>query len=410
MNIVIVSAVLPYPLSSGGAQAQFNMIEELRHRHNVTFIFPENGGNSRSAMRSLAALWPNVRLRCYAYVWQLLNMDFFLSKVRRAFGLLFCSSCASFQQERVLASYGYVLDERFRRFLLREIRQARADVVEVDFFPFLELADMLPSDLKRVFVHHELRFVRNERLLASFLPSASLERRMEAVRVQELRLLSGYDAVLVLTDVDARLLRAQGVRPPVLVSPAAVRATLLDYTGWNGLVSFLGGYAHFPNQEGVDWFLRQVCPLLPAAVRSSLRFQIIGGGWPASYEGAHGLSCVRRGFVTHLGDALYGSLMVVPILSGSGMRMKILEAAAMGVPLLTTSVGVEGLDFRHEESCLVADTAVDFALALARLMGDDALRRRLSAGARRVYDTHYSVSALTHLRERILLELVQGKD
>ena len=99
--------------------------------------------------------------------------------------------------------------------------------------------------------------------------------------------------------------------------------------------------------------------------------------------------------------------MIVPILNGSGMRMKILDAAAMNVPFITTSVGVEGLDFKNEESCLVADTPIEFAAALERLVKDEALRRKIANNAFAVFDETYSKLALAKVRDNIYSFIVE---
>lgn len=406
MNIVIVSPLLPFPLSSGGAQAQFNMIDRMRHNHNITFVFPQNGYNSLKAMRELTVLWPEVKLVCYSYAAQMLNPTFVWQKAMRAFNLRFRADSPAFQQSRVLDPYGFSLDARFGDFLRKHIRLAKADVVEVDFYQFLDVVDLLPKDIPAVFVHHEIRFIRNERLLADFPQTPELQHRKEMVRRHEIAQLNKFQYILTLTATDARLLRENGCQSPVGVSPAAVNAEVMPYKAWNGTVCFLGGYAHFPNQEGVDWFLNKVCPLLDPAVKESLQFNIVGGGWPGSYEKACGIRSHRLGFVDKLSDALHGAILVVPILSGSGMRMKILEAAAMSVPMLTTTVGVEGLDFQNGHSCLVADTPEAFAQALQRLISDEALRRDLSSEAQKIFRQQYSVEALTKCRQAFFEELL----
>ena len=93
--------------------------------------------------------------------------------------------------------------------------------------------------------------------------------------------------------------------------------------------------------------------------------------------------------------------MLVPILSGSGMRMKILEAAALGMPIVTTSVGKEGLDFANEVHCLVADTPQEFAYATARLLNDAALRRKLALNAQALFKSKYSIETLADVRQQI---------
>jgi glycosyltransferase involved in cell wall biosynthesis len=98
--------------------------------------------------------------------------------------------------------------------------------------------------------------------------------------------------------------------------------------------------------------------------------------------------------------------MIVPILSGSGMRMKILEAAAMSLPMVTTTVGVEGLDFVDGESCIVADTPEGYAKAIIRLSEDHDFRRMLGENANKVFEQKYSVSKLVENRDRIYNEIM----
>ena len=93
--------------------------------------------------------------------------------------------------------------------------------------------------------------------------------------------------------------------------------------------------------------------------------------------------------------------MLVPILSGSGMRMKILEAAALGMPIVTTCVGKEGLDFADEVHCLVADTPQAFAYAIARLLKDASLRRELALNAQALFKMKYSIEKLADIRQQI---------
>jgi glycosyltransferase involved in cell wall biosynthesis len=81
--------------------------------------------------------------------------------------------------------------------------------------------------------------------------------------------------------------------------------------------------------------------------------------------------------------------------------MKILEAAALGVPFITTSVGVEGLKFSHLESCLIADTPEEFATALTSLMNSEELRQKLTENAAKVFEENYSVKSLSEIRNKV---------
>lgn len=85
MNITIISSVLPYPLNSGGAQAQFNMIDGLRHIHNITYLFIETRINQAQALKELAGKWQNVNIVIYPYLRQLMHGSFLKDKILRAF-------------------------------------------------------------------------------------------------------------------------------------------------------------------------------------------------------------------------------------------------------------------------------------------------------------------------------------
>lgn len=402
MNIVILTIIQPFPLDSGGAQAQYNMIEHLRHKHNITLVFPINEMNSPAASEELKKRWPNVDLRPYSYVKQLLNPKFFYAKAERCIKKALLKNSERFQVERMLKPYGYSMDSRFVKFMNDIIKEKNADVVQVEFYPYLSFVHKLPKNVRKIFIHHEIRYIRNKRLLANINLCKKDMEYMERLRKQEIDDLNCYDAVVTLTDVDKKELQEAGVTVPVLSSPASINATLNKYGGWNGNITFLGGYGHTPNQEGMDWFLNEVLPLVRWDKYPNATIQIIGGGWPASYNGKREfIKTECKGFVKDLSAIAHGSIMIVPILSGSGMRMKILEAAAMGLPMLTTTVGVEGLSFKNGSSCLIADTPQEFAKSLEQLMDSEELRQRLTDNARAIYEEKYSPKATSSIRNNV---------
>ena len=403
MNITIITCVLPYPLDSGGAQAQFNMIDSLRKKHSITIIFTEDGRNRISAMHALEKVWPEVSFRPFRYLKQMCYPRFLADKAVRAFKLMFMPSSERFQVERALKPHGVYFSADFKRFINKVVAKSKPDIVQVEFFPCLPAVECLPKNVRKVFVHHEIRFVRNRRLLKDIIETEKEKKQEREVKEREIALLNRYDAVITLTDVDRLTLRDNGVNIPLYVSQAAVNAQVLPYKGWNGNIVFIGGHGHIPNKEGIDWFTSSVRPRMATAAT----FYIIGSGWPKYYENAN---TRLTGFVESLKDAAYGAIMIVPILTGSGMRMKILEAAAMGIPFVTTTVGVEGLDFKDKESCLVADTPEDFAKAVDALAADGELRRRLAENASSIFIDKYSVAALSKVREAIYYEITAGQD
>lgn len=403
MNIVILTALFPYPLTSGGAQAQYNMIDKLRYNHKITIIFPERKANSLSAMKELQSKWPEVTFYPYKYWRQLLDPCFFVSKIKRAFNLKFRANDDRFKVERLLKPYGMPTDARFKNFINNVILKESADIVQIEFFQLLHHVNMLPVNVKKIFIHHELRYMRNMRLLSGIDLQPNEFKMYNAVKQNEISDLNLYDKVVTLTSVDKDELIKSGVKVPIYVSPAAVNTPVLRYSCWNGNIIFLGGHGHIPNQEGINWFFKFVVPQVDWNKYPNVRIGVVGKGWDESrfHNLPNNVKVDFYGFVEDLSSVMSGAIMIVPILSGSGMRMKILEASALGVPFVTTTVGVEGLDFVDKSSCLIADTSESWAQALENLMSSDKLRSDLAESALKVYNEKYSVEALSKVRESV---------
>lgn len=398
MNILIVSDVLPYPLTTGGAQAQYNMIAYLRKLHHITFLFPENGHNKVKHLKHLKEVWPEVEFRPYRYVDQLTYPKFLLDKTVRALKLLFIPHGRHFLVERALKPYGTYFSKRFVSFVNNAAASCDADVIQVEFFPYLPLVKYLSHPARRIYIQHEIRYVRNERYLKDFNITQEEEALKRAVFEQEIANMNLYDTVVTLTPIDKSILMRDGVVTNVMVSPAAISTQTSPYKEWNGRFAFIGARHHLPNQEGIDWLTRDVSKFL----KERIHLDIIGTGWASRYANQT-IDVEAKGYVEDLSAEIRGAIMLVPILTGSGMRMKILEGAAMCMPIVTTSVGVEGLSFKHEESCLIADSAEEFAQAIERLKHDKQLRQTLAVNAQHTFIQNYSISALGKIRNDIYI-------
>lgn len=407
MNILIITQLLPYPLTSGGAQAQYNMIDQLRHNHHIALLYVEDRNNLVEAAHQLQKRWDNVKFIPFTLAHQMRCPHFLLEKAQRAFNLCFRKQNTDFQASRILDCYGLPLyDNSFKTFVLKHLQAHRTDLVELDFFPCLPLVSWFIGICKTVFVHHEIRFVRNRRMLETLPNITRYHTQLAQLQHQEIDWLNLCDHIITLTEKDAQVLQQQGVCTPISVSPAAVNTLCGSFHPFRWKVSFLGGAGHAPNWEGLLWFVNEIFPLLSPDLKASLQFNVIGKGWE-NFIAPDEMHFTSLGFVENLQTALSGSVMIIPLLSGSGMRMKILESAALQIPFLTTAVGVEGLDFQHEKHCLIADSPAAFAEALTRLVRDEHLQARFAQSAAQLYEKKYSVHSLATLRQQILESIGQ---
>lgn len=384
----------------------FNMIDNLRHQHKYTMVINEGGQNNADNLSALRRIWPDVDIIYYPFKSQVLSPSFVYEKTRRVLLRKLIPSSRHFMMESILRPYGEWFSRHHVSFIWNIIKEKNIDLVQVEFMESLLWVYHLPEGVKKIFVHHELGFVRKERLLSGFTLSAKEKTMLAAAKKAEMDALEKYDAVVTVTEVDKNVLLSEGIKRPIYSSNLAVNTKPHPYSVKHNELSFVGGYGHLPNKEGIDWFRSEVAPLLSDY---NIKLNIIGTRWPEEYVSNTSVDIQLKGFVPELSDIALGTVMIVPILSGSGMRMKIIEAAAMSLPIVTTTVGVEGIDFVNGESCIIADTPADFAAAIVRLENDENLRRCIGTKANQLFFEKYSPKVLANKRDDIYKQVMTTK-
>jgi len=168
---------------------------------------------------------------------------------------------------------------------------------------------------------------------------------------------------------------------------------------------YAGAVTYAPNLEAVTWFLAEVMPRV-RAVRPDVGLWVTGDMGDVTPDRFPSRDHVRlTGRLPDVKDAISGSAVaVVPLLSGGGTRLKVLEALALGTPVVSTRKGAEGLAVVEGEELLLGDSPQAFADAVLRVLGDEALAARLSSAGRARVSSTYTWHAIG----REFLELVEA--
>ena len=166
-------------------------------------------------------------------------------------------------------------------------------------------------------------------------------------------------------------------------------ADIEDFEGRRGIL-FVGGFDHRPNQDGAEWFVSEILP----RVRQSLPeepFWIVGSGASRFMRDLSAPGVTVVGWVNEL-DSIYSRsrISVAPLRYGAGVKGKITQSLARGVPCVATSMACEGMPLTHQKSVLIADDDASFAAAVIRLYEDRDLWRSLSANGLEVVRAHFS--------------------
>lgn len=231
--------------------------------------------------------------------------------------------------------------------------------------------------------------------------------RADHGRAQELAVYAAADAVLAVTEDERALLAGllPGADVQVLGNVHRLAETVAPLPGRRGSL-FVGSYGHAPNVDAVRWLCSDVMPLLDAAGHAD-PVVVAGANIPddlAALAAAAGAQ--PRGFLPSMETELAARrISIAPLRFGAGLKGKVGESLAAGVPVVGTTIAAEGFE-RPERGMLIADNAAAFAEAVVRLSADDALWARLSAGGRELVSETLGLGACEAALERILASLL----
>lgn len=225
----------------------------------------------------------------------------------------------------------------------------------------------------------------------------------------ERRMLRAFRYVTAVSEKDAQVFRRLSPATEVIVVPNG--ADLTRFTPVTGAddgrtVTMMGTMAYLPNRDGAIYFHQAIWPSVRALCPPA-RLVVLGHQAPArlpQLRGSAGVE-VKEPVGDIEPDLAAATIVVVPLRAGGGTRIKILEALAMGKPVVTTSVGCEGLDVVAGRHLLVSDEPAEFARLVAGLLNDSTWRRQLAANGRTLVQERYSwehaARSLTALCETI---------
>jgi GT2 family glycosyltransferase/glycosyltransferase involved in cell wall biosynthesis len=259
---------------------------------------------------------------------------------------------------------------------------------------FLPLLRKHAPQARLLFDTVDLHYLR-ERRAAELSGDATALRAATRTRELELALIAQADATLVVSETERSLLATDAPQADVRVL-SNLHEIAGEGPGWSQRqdLLFVGGFRHPPNVDAVLWFVREVFPRLRTA-RPGLQFHCIGGDVPAEVQALSAVGGVHiHGHVPDLQPWLDGCrVSVAPLRYGAGVKGKVNQAMAHGLPVVATSPAVEGMHLVDGEDVLVADEAAAFADAVLRLHDDEALWQRIAAHGRANVARHFSVDA-----------------
>jgi len=392
MKLLWVKAGGLLPPDTGGKIRSYHILKQLARKHEITlFTFYPRHSNDQHARG------PDIFTKVVAVPLPLPRRRS-LAEYARYAGML-------------IARRPFTIDKYFYPEVVRSyaalVESQKFDVIVCDFIFPAPLMDWKTPPPKILFTHNvEAQvWLRHARVTSNPLVKLPCWLESRALDRAERQHIPLADHVFAVSEND-RAAFAQYADPARLsVIPTGVDTEYfqpLEGPTQPGSIVFTGSMDWMPNEDGVAYFVEKIFPLVLREIPQA-KFWAVGRRPPRRVRALASDSVVVTGAVEdirpHLGKA---AVCVVPLRSGSGTRIKIFEAMAMGKAIVSTTMGAEGLPVRHGENIILSDTPADFAREVAVLLRDPERCAQLGCAARKLVEENYGWPAVAAHFDRVI--------
>ncbi len=384
MRILIVTNKPPYPLVDGGCIATYNMLDAFaKAGHSVSVL----SFSTKKHVGNVDLIPSHIKD----------NIDFHFVEVDTDISPLAALTNLVFSRLPYNAQRFINVDFKYK--LINILKHNTFDIVQLEGLYLCPYIDTIRdcSKAQLVYRSHNIeseiwsRSAQNEAVL---MKRGYLKILAKRIARFEKSFINKYDLLLPITQRDADVFVSLGNNAPLHVAPAGYNVEKWHpYHGDDAYphLFHLGALDWLPNQEGLLWFLDNVWNQV-IRQKPHLQFFVAGRNAPqafaetvSSYAGV-----VYIGEVPDAVSFIHSQgIMVVPLLSGGGMRVKIIEGMALGKTIITTPVGVEGISATHRENIIIAESKYNFFAEICALVENQSFCRSIGENARRFIKDNY---------------------
>jgi sugar transferase (PEP-CTERM/EpsH1 system associated) len=373
MNILWIKTELLHPIDKGGKIRTYNMLKELKREHRITYLTLDDGTADAAA-----------RERAIEYCHDLVCVP---HTQRQKFTAGFYAELFS----NLLSSLPYAI-KKYTSLELRQEISRRAGDCDVVVCDFLAPAANVPANLGKptvLFQHNVEAMIwkRHCEVQINPLKKAYLFAQWKKMRAFERRMCRSFDSVVAVSQDDCEQMRSEYGAENVFDVPTGVdteffRPSGVEKSAPHNLV-FTGSMDWLPNEDGIRYFTEQIMPRIKSQIPDATLTVVGRNPYQSLVELAkNDDSIIVTGRVDDVRPYMErAAAYVVPLRVGGGTRLKIFEAMAMEKPIVSTTIGAEGLPVSDGAELLLADTPESFAAAVVKVLQDNDLANELAQRA-----------------------------
>lgn len=304
-------------------------------------------------------------------------------------------------------------DANFERLLIGEVRNTQYDIIQFEGLFVAPYIDAVQKNCKTKLVYraHNIEHQIWERLAQQKhdpFKKFYLKLMSQRIKKYELQQINKFDAIAVFTEQDKTTMLQYGAKNAVEIVPVGVELDHykpdLEKTEFPSLF-FLGSLDWAPNREGIEWFLHAFHNEI-ANDELRVKFYVAGNDIPEEFDDYEVMGKIFiQGEVDNALEFVNSkSIMIVPLLSGGGMRVKIVEGMAMQKCIISTTLGAEGINYKNGVNILIANTREEFLRAIRRCIADEDYCKAVGVNARKLVEEQHDANKVTNN----LVSLYQG--
>lgn len=388
MRILFITFGLPYPPDSGVRIHDFYLIKNVSQHHSVLLLSLITSPQQDEYIEQIGKYCDFV--------------DFVVAKTRsvreQIFGIV-QSLCSS----RPLATHTFIYDEMLIK-IKEAVNKWNVDVVQIEhsfLAPYVE-AISTNNRCKKILSFHNLGAIQYKRMMGlrtGFTQKSLFLIKWILMLQWEAKYAEKFDHCLVVSPIEGKMLKSANPRLLISVIENGVDTELyrpIEYVSKNNDLLFIGVMGYPPNVDGILYFCEDIMPIIQCGI-PDIRLVVVGHEpVPEIRKLVERGNVIVTGYVEDVVPYYQQSkVTIVPLRGGGGTRLKILESMALGRPVVSTSIGCEGLNVADRENIMIADTPMDFVQCVIQLLTDKKLRERIAHNARCLVETHYDWSKIS---------------
>ncbi len=386
MKILLLTNKVPYPANDGSSIAMASMVDGfLKNEASVTLL----SLNTRKHFKHQNSIATEIPGKLNFHKIEV-NTD--VKPIGAAINLI------SGQPYHVSRFY----QKKYAARLKTILKEETFDLIQIEglsmavYYDLIKSLAKAPVVLRAHNVEYQIweRHIRNQ---TDFFQKRYLQIQVRRLKKFEIDTLRKMDAVVAITDEDETGIKKLVPELKTLSIPCGIdlkKTKPCPPASYKSDIGYLASFDWMPNVQGVEWFLDSVWPILKKA-QPKITFRLGGRHMPAHFLNLKETGISMHPNVPNMAEFVCGSrVSIVPLLAGSGMRIKIIENMALGKCQVSTSIGAEGVMVKNKHDILLGDTPDEFARQVLLALSDNNLTQKIGDNARDTIRQNYGNEAL----------------